>query len=227
MALLSKLKSILGIGGSRDGEERTDTSVTVEREATDRDGSDAETDTDAVEREAAEQDAADDADPDSDATEPADADETVAAGTDASASTGSMTDTDEPQTEAAAEPAEAAGPPTDPVDDEPVDRDVEDVIDQAEDADAEEETEPTDSEAVSETEDSTAATDAVEDDPEDTAEADLTAIKGIGPAYSDRLEAAGVSSVAELAGADAETLAAEIDVSPKIVADWIDRAADQ
>ena len=33
MALLNKLKSLLGIGASRGGDERTDTSVTVEREA--------------------------------------------------------------------------------------------------------------------------------------------------------------------------------------------------
>jgi len=116
MALLNKLKSILGIGGSRDGDEQTATSVTVEREGSDR----AEPDGDASET-------------DESASDEPTSDEAVAAGTDAAASTGSMTETDEPETETVTETAEAAGPPTEPVDDEPVDRDVEDVIDEAED----------------------------------------------------------------------------------------------
>jgi len=33
--------------------------------------------------------------------------------------------------------------------------------------------------------------------------------------------------VAALADADAEKLSEQIDVSPKIIVDWIDRAADQ
>ena len=201
MALLNKLKSILGIGGSRDGDEQTSTSVTVEREGSDR----AEPDGDASET-------------DESASDEPTSDEAVAAGTDAAASTGSMTETDEPETETVTETAEAAGPPTEPVDDEPVDRDVEDVIDEAEDTEA---TDETDSDEPEPTE----ATDGADDQP--PLDTDLTSIKGIGPAYSARLESAGVDSVAALADADAEKLSEQIDVSPKIIVDWIDRAADQ
>ena len=52
-------------------------------------------------------------------------------------------------------------------------------------------------------------------------------ITGIGPAYADRLEEAGIDSVAALAAADAETVGEAIDVSPKRVADWIERATDR
>ena len=52
-------------------------------------------------------------------------------------------------------------------------------------------------------------------------------IKGIGPAYSERLGDAGISSVEELVEADAETLGEQINVSPKTVDNWIDRAAEQ
>jgi len=104
---------------------------------------------------------------------------------------------------------------------------------EAEDVDAEVDVEDSDTEVEKETAneestDSEPTEDADSDDPEPSAPAaDLTAIKGIGPAYSERLAAAGISSVDELSAADAETLADQIDVSPKIVSDWIDRAADQ
>ncbi len=200
MALLSKLKSILGIGGSPENEERTDTSVTVEHEATDRTNGD---------HDEKDSDAAESTDQTGDA-----ADEAVAAGTDASASTASLTETGEPETETATEPAEAAGPPTDPLDDEPTDREVDDVIDEAEDNESDDDPEE--------------SADAAElDNAEPSNTADLTAIKGIGPAYSDRLNSAGIDSVGALAAADAETLGEQIDVSPKIVSDWIDRATDQ
>jgi len=52
-------------------------------------------------------------------------------------------------------------------------------------------------------------------------------IKGIGPAYAERLSAAGVESVADLAAADAEELAPRIDLSAKRVGRWIDRAKDR
>jgi predicted flap endonuclease-1-like 5' DNA nuclease len=52
-------------------------------------------------------------------------------------------------------------------------------------------------------------------------------LKGIGPAYAERLRSAGVETVAQLADADADDLGAEIDVSPKRVGRWIDRATDQ
>ena len=211
MALLSKLKSILGIGGSRDGEERTETAVTVEQESDD---------------------------------ETATTDDAVDAGTDGSAS---MTETDSPETETA---TEAAGSPTETVDDEPRNRDVEkgvaesdeeddlavddqQDVEESPNTDGIEDTEAAEKANVDETVDrateesepESADTAAADDD--STADSDLTAIKGIGPAYSERLNAAGISSVAALADADAETVGEEINVSPKTVSNWIDRAADQ
>ena len=52
-------------------------------------------------------------------------------------------------------------------------------------------------------------------------------VKGIGPAYDERLENAGIDSVAELAAADAADLAPKIDLSEKRVGRWIDRAKDR
>jgi hypothetical protein len=49
-------------------------------------------------------------------------------------------------------------------------------------------------------------------------------VKGIGPAYAGRLEDAGVTTIGQLAVADAESLAAATDVSQKRIARWIERA---
>lgn len=63
-----------------------------------------------------------------------------------------------------------------------------------------------------------------------TTEADLgtdestDVIKGIGSTYADRLADAGVETVADLAGRDAETLAEETDISEKRLGTWIKRA---
>lgn len=54
--------------------------------------------------------------------------------------------------------------------------------------------------------------------------ADVEAIDGIGSAYADRLETAGVTSVAELATADPEELAGAIDVSSKLTRNWVGQA---
>lgn len=63
----------------------------------------------------------------------------------------------------------------------------------------------------------------VEEEPEPSGAA-LDDIKGIGPAYAQRLRDAGVESVEQLADADAAELADEIEVSEKRVSAWIDRA---
>ncbi|MFB6293757.1 MAG: helix-hairpin-helix domain-containing protein, partial [Halonotius sp.] len=55
----------------------------------------------------------------------------------------------------------------------------------------------------------------------------LDSIKGIGPAYSDRLHDAGITSISELADGDAEAIGDEISVSPKTVSNWIERANDR
>lgn len=55
---------------------------------------------------------------------------------------------------------------------------------------------------------------------------DLTAIKGIGPAYAARLDRAGVSSFRALAEADAVALAASLGISANTAAGWIAQAND-
>ncbi|MFQ3295058.1 MAG: putative flap endonuclease-1-like 5' DNA nuclease [Halobacteriales archaeon] len=61
-----------------------------------------------------------------------------------------------------------------------------------------------------------------EAEPEETA--DVTDIKGIGPAYADRLGEAGIDSVADLAEADADELADATDISATRIQNWIDQA---
>jgi predicted flap endonuclease-1-like 5' DNA nuclease len=51
-------------------------------------------------------------------------------------------------------------------------------------------------------------------------------IRGIGPAYSSRLADEGITTVAELAAADADEVADSIDVSEKLVSQWIERARE-
>ena len=55
-------------------------------------------------------------------------------------------------------------------------------------------------------------------------DADLEEIKGIGPAYADRLRDAGVESVSDLAAADATDVAEASDIGESRVRKWIDRA---
>lgn len=55
---------------------------------------------------------------------------------------------------------------------------------------------------------------------------DLTVIKGIGPAYADRLRSAGFTSLAALAGATPAAVSAAGRVSEGVAATWIERAAD-
>jgi predicted flap endonuclease-1-like 5' DNA nuclease len=66
-----------------------------------------------------------------------------------------------------------------------------------------------------------------EEHPDDSMEGttdSVEAITGIGPAYADRLADVGVETTDELAESDAESLGEAIDVSPKRVTDWIERA---
>jgi len=55
----------------------------------------------------------------------------------------------------------------------------------------------------------------------------VSSVKGIGPAYAERLEGAGVETVADLAAADPDELAEEIDLSPKRVGRWVENAQDR
>ena len=51
-------------------------------------------------------------------------------------------------------------------------------------------------------------------------------LNGIGPAYAERLEDAGIENVADLAGADAAALAEETGLGEGRVANWIEQAKD-
>jgi len=150
-----------------------------------------------------------------------DIEESAAAGTDATASTDSMLEepTSDPETAAepaeagagvtehsgtetsAAEPAEAAGPTPEGGADEAIPDD--DSIDEDDSAD--------------------------EDDNVDADDANGTesvdTIRGIGPAYADRLGDAGVETVAELLEADAAALAERTDLSEKRITGWQEQAS--
>lgn len=54
----------------------------------------------------------------------------------------------------------------------------------------------------------------------------VTEINGIGAAYGERLEDAGVATVAELAAADPDELEAETDISASRIEGWIDAAKE-
>lgn len=73
---------------------------------------------------------------------------------------------------------------------------------------------------------------AVEDETDDAAPADpsgaggepVDSIKGVGSAYAERLESAGVHVVGDLAAADAGELAAETGIGAGRLGNWIERA---
>lgn len=197
MGLLSKLKSILGLGDDEDrvGRRTDDVGVTVERERGESDatneaavkGVDGETDdapvgeSDETAPEAgAGVETGDEAEPDTDAE--------VDAGADADA-----------EPEAAAEADRA---------DEPAEADETDTVEEAAVGD-----EATVGEGTAEAGGADAA-----------AGTDLQEIKGIGPAYADRLSEIGIGSVEELADADVEAVAEEADLAPGRVEQWVDRA---
>lgn len=80
--------------------------------------------------------------------------------------------------------------------------------------------EPTSDEEADDIDDGTAS----EPAPERDGVGDLQAIEGVGPAYADRLESAGIDDVLALAVADPDELAEAIDVPPATVADWVEQA---
>jgi predicted flap endonuclease-1-like 5' DNA nuclease len=159
----------------------------------------------------------------------------VAAGTDAAASTGTLVDED-----AGGEPAETVGDAGGVDVDQTVEEmdageaesdDADEDAGEAESDDADEDAgeadeETDDSEDAAETEDGAGIDgDDTEADAADNDEPVQT-IKGIGPAYAERLETVGIESVGELAAADAASVADGIDVSESRVSDWIERARD-
>lgn len=64
-------------------------------------------------------------------------------------------------------------------------------------------------------------------DPTGTGGQPVDSIKGIGTAYAERLEAAGVHSVSDLAEADPDDLAAETDIAAGRLGNWVERARAQ
>lgn len=65
-----------------------------------------------------------------------------------------------------------------------------------------------------------------DDDGDSGADVSVDQIKGIGPAYAERLGEIGIETVADLAAADAEEVAERTSVSEKRVGRWIDRAVE-
>lgn len=131
--------------------------------------------------------------------EPEPESEAAVKGTDASASTGSLVDEETASEEPAAraEPAEAAGP---------------------ESADETTDVESVEPEPEPET--------GTETDVGGGSTAEVTEIKGVGPAYGDRLGEAGIETVGDLAAADAAEVAEQVAVGENRVQRWIDRAAE-
>jgi predicted flap endonuclease-1-like 5' DNA nuclease len=86
-------------------------------------------------------------------------------------------------------------------------------------------TEETDKDATESGPDTTAAEESADETPDDaTASEPVEKIKGIGPTYSDRLSAAGIETVAQLADADPATVADAAQTGTTKASDWIDRA---
>ncbi len=227
MALLQKLKSLLGFDGADSERSRSrEVGVTVEREGTADDGTETAAARDRTEDVRAEP-------PQSAATDTAD--ETPAQATDADAAAESdLTDSEtatepettdetdaEPEIEAEAELDTEAEPDVQAESEPEPEPDIGAEPDIGVESEPEPEPEP-EPDVESEPEPDVAA-EPVAEEPEPEPEP-VTEIKGIGPAYADRLAGAGVDTVAELAASDADELADQTDISAKRIQGWIDRA---
>ncbi|MFB6092352.1 MAG: helix-hairpin-helix domain-containing protein [Haloquadratum sp.] len=207
--IISSLRSLVGVDtGEGESADRTAGQVSVERETRpDREAADASTES---------------------------AVKGAAAGSDASASSETLVDDEtgrEPAeaVETAGEGDESVTPEADAASAEP-----EDVAAAGSDAAASTETlvdeatgkEPGETVAPTEAPEEQTAADEGEDRDEDDDEASVETLTGIGPAYGERLESIGIETVSDLAAADADEVAAEIDVSETRVTNWIEQARD-
>lgn len=268
MALLDKLKSLFGLGGSSAGQERRDTEVTVER---DRTAADADTeeavkgvDTSASD-DATDDDATDDGDGATDAAVPdtnnATADEDAfAPDSDDEVTAEGETEADETAPGSAAIEPDAGSVGDAATEDDPgvsteADEDggepggeteADEDGGETEAATADEtsaETDPAEQAPAAEgghagstasmvdegTDDGAVAEGSPDADEsgDESAGASVDTVKGIGPAYAERLENADVHTVDELAAADPAEIAEATTVSEKRVERWIDRAREQ
>jgi len=206
MALLQKLKSLLGFDGSDSEHRRSrEVGVTVERDGTTDDGPGTAVDETRDRREDKRAEAPQSAATDTEDEPPAQvSDSSSAVESDAAdvETTTAATETTEDTDDALAPDIEPEPKPDAESETEP-----EPNVEAESKPDAEPESEPELESAVEET----------EREPVDE-------IKGIGPAYADRLSGAGVETVAELAASDATELSEQTDISEKRIQGWIDRA---
>lgn len=219
MGLITRLKSLLGLGDERSKTRNRDNGVTIEREPTETRAQPNVESENAVKM----------------------ADESPSE--DTSVSTEELVDEGKPtdhieeaEPDTAAEPAEATGPSADasqPAQTEATEPEAE----PDEESEPEVETEPEregevpkeepEGEVEAEPEETEAAAEEPEVAEEESTGIDarpLEDVKGIGPAYAERLQNAGVENTAELAVADPAKIARETDLSTKRIEGWIDRA---
>ncbi|WP_435185049.1 helix-hairpin-helix domain-containing protein [Halobellus sp. EA9] len=216
--ILSSLRSLIGGGdrsgasggGSDSGSSRSEGTVSVEHDP--------------------------DAEPDRSEADPSteSAVKGAAAETDASASTETLVD--EAEGREPGEAVETAGEGEEAVETDPDVADVETEDDAAAaETDASASTETlVDEETGKEPAETVADPEAPEEDEsEESADEDgpesgpVETLKGIGPAYAERLASVGIETVADLADADVDEITANTDLSETRVTTWIERAREQ
>ncbi|WP_254273919.1 helix-hairpin-helix domain-containing protein [Haloarcula marina] len=196
MGLLQKLKSALGLDGSESSGRRSSGDVDV-----------------TVEREPSTE--SEDAVKGTETATTADSAADTGTGTETESETGTETKS---ETETETDADSSADSESDAAEES------EDAAEEDVDADLIEDEIPEGTEEESEA----AAADATvpEAEPDDGSSLPVTEIKGIGPAYAERLSGLDIESVGDLAAADAADIAAETDLSESRVAGWIERAQD-
>jgi len=226
MSLISTLKSLLGLESKQRTRER-DTSVTVERNEPVAEETDAAASTESLVEDSVEEG---DADSPAEAAEPAEAAgpseedmETDVESVEASPDTETDEDADDDGEEPVAEETDAAAS-TESL--------VEDSVEDGETSEASEAAEPAEAAGPSEEDMETDVEDVDPDagtgDVADTEGAeDVEIVKGVGPAYAERLHEAGVETVADLVAADAADLGDATGISPKRIGRWQESAADR
>lgn len=196
MSIITTIKQLLGMTDESGRDDRGDPTVTIEREAGEEPATETES---AVKGGTAGSGDATTSDP-ADGTETDSPDDGVT--TDATPESDAITESDTP----------SAG---------------EDVTEPETGTEATTETEDGDTSDTADESETTDGSDASDEEHQaETATTSVVELKGIGPAYSDRLADAGIETVAELAAADAGELAPALNVGEGRVRRWIDRARE-